>query len=191
MKQWIGYYENILSDEVSNSIMSIKDGWKASVFSSHSKTQKESSNRVIMDEINIRGHMTYYKDLLNGTKEVVNLYQKKHPYMKYFLPQFCSDFRVNRYSKGGFMSEHTDNIHHSHKQRYGFPHGSILFFLNDDYEGGEFIVADNIYKPKKNSSIIFPSNFMFPHSVNKIEEGTRYSIITWLMQQEITLYFQR
>ena len=46
--------------------------------------------------------------------------------MKYFLPQFCSDFRVNRYSKGGFMSEHTDNIHHSHKQRYGFPHGSIL-----------------------------------------------------------------
>ena len=181
MKQWIGYYENILSDEVSNSIMSIKDGWKASVFSSHSKTQKESSNRVIMDEINIRGHMTYYKDLLNGTKEVVNLYQKKHPYMKYFLPQFCSDFRVNRYSKGGFMSEHTDNNHHSHKQRYGFPHGSILFFLNDDYEGGEFIVADNIYKPKKNSSIIFPSNFMFPHSVNKIEEGTRYSIITWLM----------
>ena len=30
MKQWIGYYENILSDEVSNSIMSIKDGWKSS-----------------------------------------------------------------------------------------------------------------------------------------------------------------
>ena len=79
------------------------------------------------------------------------------------------------------MSEHTDNIHHSHKQTYGFPHGSILFFLNDDYEGGEFIIADNIYKPKKNSSIIFPSNFMFPHSVNRIEEGTRYSIITWLM----------
>ena len=42
-------------------------------------------------------------------------------------------------------------------------------------------IADTIYKPKKNSAIIFPSNFMFPHSVNQVIEGTRYSIITWLM----------
>ena len=182
MKQWIGYYENILSDEVSNSIMSIKDGWKASVFSSHSKTQKESSNRVIMDEINIRGHMTYYKDLLNGTKEVVNLYQKKHPYMKYFLPQFCSDFRVNRYSKGGFMSEHTDNIHHSHKQRYGFPHGSILFFLNDDYEGAELVY------PRQNISnkdipvgkcILFPGQVSHGHECLPLTKGVKYSLTIW------------
>ena len=181
MREWIGYYKNILSDKQSNEIMSIKDGWKASVFSSHSKTQKESSNRVIMDEINIRGHMTYYKDLLNGTKEVVNLYQKKHPYMKYFAPNRCTDFRVNKYEEGGFMSEHSDGIHHSHGQQYGFPEASLLFFLNDGYEGGEFIVADTMYKPKRNSAIIFPSNFMFPHSVNKIIKGTRYSIVTWLM----------
>ena len=57
----------------------------------------------------------------------------------------------------------------------------IFYFLNDNYEGGEIIIADTIYKPKKNSAIIFPSNFMFPHSVNQVIEGTRYSIITWLM----------
>ena len=56
-----------------------------------------------------------------------------------------------------------------------------LTWWNDGYEGGEFIVANTIFEPKKNSAIIFPSNFMFPHYVNKVEFGTRYSIITWLM----------
>ena len=79
------------------------------------------------------------------------------------------------------MSEHCDNIHHSHGQQYGFPEASLLFFLNDNYKGGEIVIADTLYKPKRNSAIIFPSNFMYPHYVNKVEEGTRYSIITWLM----------
>ena len=79
------------------------------------------------------------------------------------------------------MSEHIDNIHHSHGQQYGYPHLSVLLFLNEDYEGGEFVVADNEYQTEKGSAIIFPSNFMFPHKVNKIEYGTRWSIVSWLM----------
>ena len=79
------------------------------------------------------------------------------------------------------MSEHADNIHHCHGQQYGYPSASLLFFLNDGYRGGEIVIADKVYTPKRNSAIIFPANFMFPHHVNKIEFGTRYSIITWLM----------
>ena len=88
---------------------------------------------------------------------------------------------MNRYSSGGFMSEHTDNIHHSHGQQYGFPQVSALLFLNDNYKGGEFIVAGNKYETKIGSGIIFPSNFMFPHEVKKITHGERWSIVTWLM----------
>ena len=55
------------------------------------------------------------------------------------------------------MSRHVDNIHHSHGQHYGYPQVSALVFLNDDYEGGEFIVAGEIYFPKKGSALIFPS----------------------------------
>ena len=134
-----------------------------------------------MEETYIRDNMKYYVDLLNATTDVVKLYKEKHPYMKYFLPNTCTDFRVNKYEEGGFMSEHADTIHHSHGQSHGFPQASVLFFLNEGYEGGEFIISDTMYKPKRNSAIIFPSNFMFPHSVNKIIKGTRYSIITWLM----------
>ena len=79
------------------------------------------------------------------------------------------------------MSKHCDNIHHSHGQQYGYPHVSVLLFLNDDYEGGEFVVADETYVTKKGSSLIFPSNFMFPHEVKPITNGTRWSVITWMM----------
>ena len=181
MKEWIGYYEDVLTSELSENIALNSKGWKQSTYSNHEGKIKNSLKRVVMQETFIKENMTYWVDLLNATKDVVKLYQKKHPYMKYFLPQFCTDFRVNRYSKGGFMSEHTDNIHHSHKQKYGFPHGSILFFLNDDYEGGEIFIAEKMFKPKKGSVIIFPSNFMFPHYVKKVTKGERYSIITWLM----------
>ena len=32
MKECIGYYKDILTDELSNGIMNIKDGWKASTY---------------------------------------------------------------------------------------------------------------------------------------------------------------
>ena len=181
MKEWIGYYKNILTDKQSNDIMSIKDGWKSSTFSNHYRTKKDSSDRVVMDELYISDNMIHYKYLFKATKNICYKYQSKVTYGKYFNPMKTTNFKVNRYKEGGFMSEHTDNIHHSHGQKFGFPCGSVLFFLNDDYEGGEFIISDIVYKPKKNSAIIFPANFMFPHSVNKVEKGTRYSIITWLM----------
>ena len=181
MREWVGYYKDIMTDELSSNIMFNSKGWKPSTYSNEKGKTKNSSKRVVMDETYIRDNMTNWKNLLLVTKKVVSLYKQKHPYMKYFNPNRTTDFRVNKYGKGGFMSEHADNIHHSHNQQYGYPSASLLFFLNDGYRGGEIVIADKVYTPKRNSAIIFPSNFMFPHYVNKIEFGTRYSIITWLM----------
>ena len=109
---------------------------------------------------------------------VIKKYREKH---EDFVCQRHTDFRLNKYSEGGFMSRHVDNIHHSHGQEYGYPQASALLFLNDDYEGVHFHISGLRYETKKGSAIIFPSNFMFPHEVNRIEKGTRYSIVTWLM----------
>ena len=40
-----------------------------------------------------------------------------------------NNFRINKYEEGGFMSEHADNIHHSHNQQYGFPSKFIIIFF--------------------------------------------------------------
>jgi hypothetical protein len=179
--KWIGHYENVIPDELCDDIISYTIESKKlspSTYSTHDSTSPKSSQRVFMDDVWFRdGEDKYYEEMKEHTLNVLSNYQKIH---KVVCKRY-TDFRINRYSSGGFMSEHIDNIHHSHGQQYGYPHLSVLLFLNEDYKGGEFMVADNEYKTSKGSAIIFPSNFMFPHKVNKIEYGTRWSVISWLM----------
>ena len=179
--KWIGHYENVLPDELCDDIISYTIESKKlspSTYSTHDSTSPKSSQRVFMDDVWFRdGEDKYYEEMKEHTLNVLSNYQKIH---KVVCKRY-TDFRINRYSSGGFMSEHIDNIHHSHGQQYGYPHLSVLLFLNEDYKGGEFMVADNEYKTSKGSAIIFPSNFMFPHKVNNIEYGTRWSVISWLM----------
>ena len=93
-----------------------------------------------------------------------------------------TDFRMNRYTKGGFMREHVDNIHYSHGQKLGYPHLTTLIFLNDDFEGGEFVLCGDKHIEKiQGSAVVFPSNFMYPHEVKEVTEGKRYSVMTWVM----------
>ena len=41
-------------------------------------------------------------------------------------------------------------------------------------------MSDSI-KLKKGDAIMFPSNFMYPHEIMPVTQGTRYSIITWFI----------
>ena len=184
MKKWIGYYQNIVSDELCDKLIDYSENQKPlqpSTYSTSSGKSNRSEERVKMDDGWFRDGEQYYEDIKYYFMSALKLYRKTHPDC---VCQRHTDFRLNKYSKGGFMSRHVDNIHHSHGQEYGYPQLSALLFLNEcqvDYKGGEFVVADISYSTKKGSVILFPSNFMFPHEVRKIWEGTRYSIVTWLM----------
>ena len=58
----------------------------------------------------------------------------------------------------------------------GIPVSSIIGVLNDDYEGGELIFWNQHHVPlKKGQVAVFPSVFLFPHSVNAVIRGVRYS----------------
>ena len=56
-------------------------------------------------------------------------------------------------------------------ERKGIPILSVLGVLNDDYEGGEFVLIDEKLIYQKEILLIFPSNFMYPH---KVEPVTKY-----------------
>jgi len=86
-----------------------------------------------------------------------------------------SDIQILKYVPGGFYKFHID--HGSTTPRTL----SMIYCLNDDYEGGDFIVSNCHYRPKKGDAIIFPSNFMFPHRVIEVTKGTRWSIVSWIM----------
>ena len=90
--------------------------------------------------------------------------------------------RFNKYNKTTEMKEHCDHIHTMFDGTIkGIPTLSIVGCLNEDYEGGEFIMwqTEKIEIPE-GAVLIFPSNFMYPHKVNPVTKGTRYSYVSWV-----------
>jgi len=88
-----------------------------------------------------------------------------------------SGYDLLKYEVGGFYNTHTDSFKDCPRAV------SCSFMLNDDYEGGEFAFfgRELVYKLKKGSAVMFPSNFMYPHEVMPVTNGTRYSIVTWFI----------
>ena len=93
-----------------------------------------------------------------------------------------TNIRFNRYRKGKLMARHCDFIKDMFDgNRKGIPTLSIVGLLNDDFEGGEFVMFDNdIIKLKQGDVLIFPSTFMYPHKVSSIKKGVRDSFVSWV-----------
>ena len=85
-----------------------------------------------------------------------------------------------KYSTGGKYEVHTDQYSSATR------HLSVIINLNDDYEGGDLVFTDQQknevkrFKLGKGSIIFFPSNFLYPHTIEPITKGIRYSIVAWL-----------
>ena len=65
---------------------------------------------------------------------------------------------------------------------------SLIYLLNNDYEGGDLIFFDEtkkdqeyIVEKKANRAILFPSNFVFKHTVTPVKKGTRFSVVGWAL----------
>ena len=155
--------------------------WNDSKFANNKRrlNTEESKKRVVMRDQWIYKGGKYYDRLKEGFNRAGQEYVKIHDKIDILG---MSPFRINWYEKGGFMDKHTDNIHHSHGQQWGYPHITILLFLNDEYEGGEFKLCDGEYtaNAEKGSFIAFPSNFMYPHEVKKVTDGERFTIMVWI-----------
>lgn len=89
--------------------------------------------------------------------------------------------RFNKYDIDTEMKLHCDHIHSMFDgDRKGIPILSIVGLLNDDYEGGEFVMwEDHVIDLKKGDVMVFPSNFMYPHKVTSVTSGARYSFVSW------------
>jgi len=85
-----------------------------------------------------------------------------------------------KYNPGGKYELHMDQYTRNTR------HLSIIINLNNNYEGGDLIFTDQKEKEIKRlkleegSIVFFPSNFMYPHKIEPITKGTRYSIVAWL-----------
>lgn len=107
------------------------------------------------------------------------IYAEKNNFIQQnFLDNFI-DLTILKYTNNNHYEHHTD-YHHSIPRQLSF-----VYFLNDNFEGGEFEFAFNQnyrkkIKCKANSAIIFPSNFMFQHKVYPVTKGIRYTVVGWM-----------
>jgi len=84
-------------------------------------------------------------------------------------------WQLLKYGSGNHFVNHFDDSR-------PFPRTlSMSFYLNDDYEGGEieFGRFNLKIKPKANQMILFPSNYIYNHTVHPVKTGTRYAVVAW------------
>lgn len=109
---------------------------------------------------------------------------------EYFhVDAFATSPTIVRWNPGNFQHPHADKELHKyekwggHPDREGqpndFPFYDIagLFYLNDDYEGGElyFPEQDIQFKPKKGAAYFFPGDRNYIHGITEITSGVRYT----------------
>ena len=88
---------------------------------------------------------------------------------------------ILKYEKDMFYKTHTD-------YNLKMPRAvSAILYLNNDYEGGTTsffnpLNGEKIFeaKPEPGKLIMWPSNFMYPHSADPVTKGTRYVVVSWI-----------
>jgi hypothetical protein len=86
-----------------------------------------------------------------------------------------------RWLPGQYQQPHADKELHIGEDRgkpNDFPYYDLsgLFYLNNDYEGGELYFPDHgiQFKPKAGSAYFFPGDLNYLHGVTEITSGIRY-----------------
>mgnify|MGYP003651928876 CR=1 len=122
-------------------------------------------------------NLFYWNYIKQEIERLYTYYKIKFPKM---LSSKINQIDLLKYGPSGKYEIHTD--HYTNTPR----HLSIIINLNDEYEGGDLIFTDQKEKEikrlklGKGSMVFFPSNFMYPHGIQPITKGTRYSIVAWL-----------
>lgn len=133
-----------------------------------------------------------FNTIIDLFKDICKDYAEAHG--DYEKPLDLPVFDVKKYSAGTFMGAHFDQQEGDTRLKY-----SLVFYLNDDYEGGElsfviespngpllnnspaedFDLANNYnigIKPEAGSVIIFPSSPPYHHAAHLVKSGYKYMI---------------
>jgi len=91
------------------------------------------------------------------------------------------DIEILKYENTGFYTWHVDHFSKIPRTM------SCILLLNNDYEGGNLCfrnpdgTGEWEVEVKPNRMIIWPSIFLFPHTVKPVTKGKRYSVVAWTL----------
>ena len=181
------------------------------------KSQTTWSNSIFYSSGKLQTYPDEKTNFHNATPEVFNLFVNilniiknkiERSYGTRVVPK--KNEAIRRWSPGEFQDVHADselatgefislqyitdedqNIDESeHSLPNDFVDFSSVFYINDDYKGGElfFPEYDVKIKAKSGSFITWPSNAKYLHGVNKVIDGYRYTIPSmWYSEKAVLL----
>lgn len=170
---FIKHYEGILSD--------VACDWLVSSFEEADQLVLRREGPQNFDEHNInQNHPEVVSTLVNRLQRALACYSRDFPLESKFFPDpALEEFRVKRYT-GGTQQQfatHVDVGSIASCKRYL----AFLFYLNDDFTGGETIFyPDTTIKPVKGSVVVFPPMWMYPHAGLPVVTGTKYIMSSYL-----------
>lgn len=151
----------------------------ATVVSGKNKEIRNCNTRDVLQTVTF-GEKILKNFITDKLWQAVEVYNKKFPYSQ---AQKISQLDFLKYEHNSYKvgyAYHTDM-----GEKVSLRQLSISICLNNDFTGGEFVfdmLSEKIQYPQNiGDVIIFPSNFMYPHQVNPITEGTRYALIGWVI----------
>jgi len=191
-------YENVIDQEIFNNLVNdIEEGLSSAKIEWGSAMVKSGVGEKIETTIDTESRDTqtivvpyseiekndysslnaaFYTSLSNLFLE--NLIPIENDYKKHFnISSIWHDsYSILKYGVGQKFVDHIDDHPDFHRRI------STLYYINDDYSGGEinFPRFNLSFKPKANQMIIFPSTYVYNHSVSPVIKGTRYAVVSWL-----------
>jgi predicted 2-oxoglutarate/Fe(II)-dependent dioxygenase YbiX len=181
--------ENIIPQENIEEIMLLTNNKDISQATTINTDDKENPNT----NLEVRNTLWYHV-----TEEMAKKFEQAvaQCFREYVIPKYNCEFKSYEpvqflgYPVGGHYQEHNDGESFNHTTRQWekiMPRDvSFLFYLNDQYGGGELEFYDLglTIKPKKGMMIAFPSYKDFAHKVHPVTWGHRYSLVSWVATQK-------
>jgi len=159
----IQYLEKVLSKEEHEALLDYvktRESWNHEPWAAKTVASNEMPKEIF--------------EMLNKVFKIV--YEKSKDIYSVDIDPF-EEYKLNliKFEKGFSLNKHVDTLSSEAN------HIASVYYINDDYEGGEINFPDHSIKikPKANSIVIFPGNENYLHEVLTILNGDRYSSSMW------------
>ncbi len=184
LDNYIVVYENLLSPDFCDQLVhefQHPDEWNSALVGAQANVDRNirdadviSLSSRLVKQKNVKTRTKIEETLYTACTAAIRKYQATFPFCRIVEGM---GFELLRYQLGGYYRLHTDSFNKVPRAL------ACSFALNDDFSGGEwaFFCGEKTIKPSKGSAVLFPSNFLFPHEIKEVTQGTRYSVVTWMI----------
>jgi predicted 2-oxoglutarate/Fe(II)-dependent dioxygenase YbiX len=182
LKNFISVYDDILPKKVFNKLLKVCKNleWEEAVVGAG--TLDKNIRRVkacnLSDISNSMTEVHWYNVMENIFKVNLTKYVNNNKIKEIYGGQLES-MQVLKYNEADHYTWHYDQGPNISRTL------SCIYFLNENYEGGELCFKNpdgtgQFSIPKKeNRMVIWPSCFLYPHTVKPVKRGERYIIVSW------------